>query len=47
MDITPLLGFAAGFLAYGIILREWPIILWNSISLVLAVSILYLKHRFG
>jgi len=35
------------WLAYGIILGEWPIILWNSISLVFAVSILFLKHRFG
>jgi MtN3 and saliva related transmembrane protein len=35
------------WLVYGIILKQWPIIIWNSISLVLASTILFLKHKFG
>ena len=44
------LAVAAGvflWLVYGIILGEWPIIIWNSISLVLAAAILALKLRYG
>ena len=35
------------WLVYGIMLKQWPIIIWNSISLVLASTILFLKHKFG
>jgi len=35
------------WLVYGIILKQWPLIVWNSISLVLAATILFLKQRFG
>jgi MtN3 and saliva related transmembrane protein len=34
------------WLAYGIFLRLTPVILWNSISLVLALALLYAKLRF-
>lgn len=35
------------WLAYGILLREVPMILANSISLVLAIAVLAMKLRFG
>ena len=35
------------WLVYGIILQQWPIIIWNAISLVLASTILFLKYKFG
>ena len=44
------LAVAAGvflWLVYGIIQGEWPIIIWNAISLVLALTIIILKYRFG
>lgn len=44
------LAVAAGvalWLVYGIILGEWPIIVWNAVSLVLACAILALKIKFG
>jgi MtN3 and saliva related transmembrane protein len=44
------LAIAAGvflWLVYGVILGQWPIIIWNAISLVLACAILALKIRFG
>jgi MtN3 and saliva related transmembrane protein len=44
------LAIASGvalWLAYGIMLKQWPIIVWNSVSLVLAITILVLKHRYG
>jgi MtN3 and saliva related transmembrane protein len=34
------------WLAYGIFLGLPPVILWNSISLVLALALLYAKLRF-
>jgi MtN3 and saliva related transmembrane protein len=34
------------WLAYGISLRLLPVILWNAISLVLALALLYAKLRF-
>jgi len=51
-DVSKKMFLAVAFgvflwLVYGIILKQWPIIIWNAISLVLAVSILVLKHRFG
>jgi MtN3 and saliva related transmembrane protein len=44
------LAIASGvalWLAYGIMLKQWPIIVWNSVSLVLAITILVLKQRYG
>ena len=35
------------WLVYGILLGQWPMILWNSISLALALAILVLKMKFG
>jgi MtN3 and saliva related transmembrane protein len=35
------------WLVYGILLRQWPIIVWNSVSLVLAGAILALKLKYG
>ena len=46
MFLAVALGVAL-WLAYGIILEQWPIIIWNAISLVLAGAILALKYRFG
>lgn len=42
--------FTAGvalWLAYGILLGAWPIIIANSITLLLAGTVLVLKLRFG
>lgn len=35
------------WLAYGILLMAWPIIIANSITLLLAGSVLIMKIRFG
>jgi MtN3 and saliva related transmembrane protein len=35
------------WLAYGLMLGEWPIILANSITFPLALSILLMKMRYG
>ena len=35
------------WLAYGILLGSWPIIIANSITLLLAGTVLVLKLRFG
>lgn len=37
----------AGWLAFGIMKQDPPIILWNAITLVLAAAILAMKFRFG
>lgn len=34
------------WLAYGIVLESWPVILANAVTLVLALAILALKVRF-
>ncbi|WP_283743706.1 SemiSWEET transporter [Sideroxydans sp. CL21] len=42
--------FTAGvalWLAYGILLGAWPVIIANSITLLLAGTVLVLKLRFG
>jgi MtN3 and saliva related transmembrane protein len=42
--------FTAGvalWLAYGILLDAWPVIIANSITLLLAGTVLVLKLRFG
>jgi MtN3 and saliva related transmembrane protein len=36
-----------GWLAFGILKQDFPIILWNAVTLVLAVAILAMKMRFG
>ena len=46
MFIAVTVGMAL-WLVYGISLHQLPMIIWNSISLVLALAILFLKHRFG
>jgi len=35
------------WLAFGILRHEWPIVLWNGITLVLSGTILGMKLRFG
>jgi MtN3 and saliva related transmembrane protein len=37
----------AGWLAYGIMLQQLPLILWNGLSLALALSMLFAKLRYG
>jgi MtN3 and saliva related transmembrane protein len=37
----------AGWLAFGILKQDPPIILWNAVTLVLAGAILAMKVRFG
>ena len=42
--------FAIGitlWLSYGVYSRLTPVILWNSITLVLALSLLYAKLKYG
>ena len=46
MFIAFCLGVAL-WLAYGFIKGDLPMIVWNSISLVLALSILAMKLKFG
>ncbi len=51
-DVSKKMFLAVAFgvslwLVYGILLQQWPIIIWNSISLVLASTILFLKYKFG
>lgn len=36
-----------GWLAFGIMKQDPPIILWNAVTLVLAAAILAMKVRFG
>ena len=40
-------GGVALWLVYGILLASWPIIIANSITLILAGSVLILKLKFG
>jgi MtN3 and saliva related transmembrane protein len=35
------------WLAYGIFLRLTPVILWNSITIVLGAALLYAKLKYG
>ena len=42
--------FTAGvalWLLYGVLLQSWPLIIANSITLLLAIAILWMKLRFG
>lgn len=40
-------GGVAMWLAYGLLLNAWPIIIANAITLLLAGSVLLLKLKFG
>jgi MtN3 and saliva related transmembrane protein len=44
--ISFLIGIGC-WLAYGIFLRLTPIILWNSITIVLGIVLLYAKLKYG
>jgi MtN3 and saliva related transmembrane protein len=46
MYVTFTLGVAL-WLAYGLLIGAWPVILANAITLVLALFILALRLRFG
>ena len=35
------------WLAFGILRQEWPIVVWNGITLLLSATILGMKLRFG
>ena len=35
------------FLVYGIILHLFPLILWNSVGMLLLIALLYGKWRYG
>jgi len=37
----------AGWIAFGILKQDPPIILWNVVTFVLAAAILAMKVRFG
>ena len=50
ISLTMYAAFTAGvalWLAYGISLNAWPIIIANAITLVLAGAVLLMKLRFG
>jgi MtN3 and saliva related transmembrane protein len=38
---------ALGWLVYGILMMAWPIIIANSITVLLAGAVLVMKLRFG
>lgn len=46
MFIAFTIGIAL-WLAYGILKQEMPMMIWNSVSLVLAAAILWMKVKFG
>jgi MtN3 and saliva related transmembrane protein len=45
-SISFLIGLGC-WLTYGIYLRLTPIILWNSITIVLALALIYAKLKYG
>jgi len=50
ISLRTYVAFSAGvalWLAYGVLKGEPPIILWNAITLVLALAIVAMKLRFG
>jgi len=50
MSFAMLATFCSGvflWLVYGILIRSWPVILANLVTLVLAGAILVLKIRYG
>jgi MtN3 and saliva related transmembrane protein len=49
VSLKMFVAFSAGialWLAYGILMKELPMILWNSVSLALAAAILAMKLKF-
>jgi MtN3 and saliva related transmembrane protein len=46
MYVVTVLGFSL-WTAYGVLLKSWPLVGSNLISLVLSAAILVLKLRFG
>jgi MtN3 and saliva related transmembrane protein len=49
VSLKMFVAFSVGialWLAYGILMRELPMILWNSVSLALAMAILAMKLKF-
>ena len=50
VSLPAFVAFTAGvalWLCYGVVRDEWPIILWNAVTLVLAGAIVAMKVRFG
>ena len=50
VSLPAFITFTAGvalWLAYGILLQDTAITLWNSVTLLLAIAILWMKIRFG
>jgi MtN3 and saliva related transmembrane protein len=50
VSLPAFITFTAGvalWLAYGILLQDLAITLWNSVTLLLAIAILWMKIRFG
>lgn len=46
MYVTLTLGVAL-WLVYGLLLGEWPLILANAVTLILAATVLAMKIRYG
>jgi MtN3 and saliva related transmembrane protein len=49
ISLKMFVAFSVGvalWLAYGVLMKELPMILWNSVSLALACSILAMKLKF-
>lgn len=50
ISIQTFLAFTTGvglWLVYGILMQELPMIVWNSVTLLLAASILVMKRKYG
>jgi len=50
ISLTFTISFLIGigcWLAYGISLRLTPVILWNSISIIFALALIYAKLKYG
>jgi MtN3 and saliva related transmembrane protein len=50
LSLKTFLAFSSGvvlWLLYGIVLGEFPMILWNAVTLALVAAIVVMKLRFG
>ena len=50
VSLVTFIAFTVGvtlWLTYGVVLGEFSMILWNSVTLVLALAILAMKLKFG
>jgi MtN3 and saliva related transmembrane protein len=50
VSLPTFVAFAIGvalWIAYGIMKQEPPIVLWNGVTLLLAIAILWMKVKFG